>query len=355
LQTPNGEIGVTMNQSVRSAIADEASEWFVKNRDDATTAHERSSFASWLRTSPIHVEEYLAIAKLAIDLKESRDPTWSCEYLVAQAAAGEASRVVPMTGGINDKPTRSQVKDWRPTAAAATILLVAATAFVMWTRAGATTEHMATRHGEQRVFRLADNSVLQLDTDTEVVVRYDRKERLVNLMRGRALFEVVHNTERPFLVAAGSTEVRDTGTSFDVYRRGEETKVTVLSGEVSVAPSPRSALDTPARWSVRVHAGEQVQVTSGAMTSSPGPADLTRSTAWLRRQISVDQEPLAQVVAEFNRYSDIPITIKTAALRELSITGIFAADDTESFVAFLRSLDGVTVKVGSTAIDVSRP
>jgi transmembrane sensor len=347
LQTPNGEIGVIMNQSVRSAIADEASEWFVRNRDEAVTAHERSSFASWLRTSPLHVEEYLAIARLAMDLKESRDPACSREDMVALAAAGEASRVVPLPWGIDDRPARPQFKGWRPSAVAATIVLVAATAFVIWTRVGTTTEHMATRHGEQRAFHLADNSVLQLDTDTEVVVRYGRRERHVSLMHGRALFEVVHNAERPFLVAAGSTEVRDIGTSFEVYRRGEETKVTVLTGEVSVAPS--------ARWSVRVHAGEQVQVTSDATTSSPGPADLTRSTAWLRRQISVDQEALAQVVAEFNRYSDIPVTIKTAALRELSITGIFAADDTESFVAFLRSLDGVRVEVTATAIDVSRP
>jgi transmembrane sensor len=343
-----------MNQSVRSAISEEASEWFVKNRDDAITAHDRLSFASWLRNSPLHVEEYLAIASLAIDLQEARDPAWSREHLVAQAAAAQASRIEPMIGRIDDKPTRARFNHWRPTAAAATIVLAAVTCFMVWTREGATTERMSTRHGEQRVVRLADNSVLHLDTDTEVVVRYGRKQRLVNLTHGRAMFEVVHNIERPFLVTAGSTEVRDAGTSFDVYRRGEETKVTVLSGEVSVAPSPRSALDTGVRWSVLVHAGEQVQVTSGAMVSSPEPTDLTRSTAWLRRQISVEQEPLAQVVAEFNRYSDVPVTI-TAALRELSITGIFMADDTESFVAFLRSLDRVTVEVTPTAIDVRRP
>ncbi len=344
-----------MNQSVRLAISDEASEWFVKNRDDSTTARERSAFATWLRTSPLHVEEYLAIASLAIELQESRDPAWSVEGVVAEAAAAEPISVIRIVGGIIREPARSRVKFWRLVAAAATIVLATTAAFILWTREGAMTERMATRHGEQRIFRLSDSSVLHLDTDTEVVVRYDRKKRLADLAHGRAMFEIVHDAARPFVVAAGSAEVRDLGTSFEVYRRGEATQVTVMSGEVSIAPSPSSAHGIRAPWSVRVHAGEQVQVSSGALASSPRLADLQRSTAWLRRQIAVDREPLAQVAADFNRYSSVPIIIETPALRDLPITGIFAADDTESFVAFLRSLDGVTVEVNSTGFDVRRP
>jgi ferric-dicitrate binding protein FerR (iron transport regulator) len=36
------------------------------------------------------------------------------------------------------------------------------------------------------------------------------------------------------------------------------------------------------------------------------------------------------------------------------VSGVFAADDTDSFIDFLRSLDGVQVEVTSARIRVSR-
>jgi ferric-dicitrate binding protein FerR (iron transport regulator) len=59
-------------------------------------------------------------------------------------------------------------------------------------------------------------------------------------------------------------------------------------------------------------------------------------------------------VAEFNRYAPVPIEITTPSLRSLQVSGVFAIDDTESLIAFLRSLEGVRVEVTATKIRVSR-
>jgi transmembrane sensor len=67
-----------------------------------------------------------------------------------------------------------------------------------------------------------------------------------------------------------------------------------------------------------------------------------------------EQEPLGRVAAEFNRYCPKSIEIVTPALRDLQISGVFAIDDTEAFVAFLRSLKGVRVEVTATRIRVWR-
>ena len=48
-----------------------------------------------------------------------------------------------------------------------------------------------------------------------------------------------------------------------------------------------------------------------------------------------------------------PIEITTPALRNLKISGVFATDDPEAFIAFLRSLKGVRVEVTETRIRVS--
>ena len=80
------------------------------------------------------------------------------------------------------------------------------------------------------------------------------------------------------------------------------------------------------------------------------PADLSQATAWLHRQIVFEKEPLAAVAMEFNRYSPVPIEIETPALRTLPVSGVFAVDDTETFLDFLRSLEGVSVATTSTRI-----
>ena len=67
-----------------------------------------------------------------------------------------------------------------------------------------------------------------------------------------------------------------------------------------------------------------------------------------------DHEPLERVAAEYNRYTAKPIEIATPALRDLQISGVFATDDTEAFIAFLRSLKGVRVEVTAAQIRVSR-
>ena len=63
---------------------------------------------------------------------------------------------------------------------------------------------------------LADNSVLHLNTDSSVTVRYSKTERLVTLTSGEAVFEVAHESGRAFRVLAGGAEVVALGTKFDV-------------------------------------------------------------------------------------------------------------------------------------------
>jgi len=206
------------------------------------------------------------------------------------------------------------------------------------------------RHGEQLTERLADASVLHLNTDTAVDVRYERAGRHIEIERGQVVFEVAHDATRPFRVRTGTAEVVDVGTKFDVYRQPGSTLVTVLEGRVTVAAITPGA--NANQGLVLVGAGEQVRVAEGAMPSSPAKVDAQRATAWLRRQIAFEHEPLALVAAEFNRYASKPIEIETPALGALTVSGVFAADDTESFIAFLRSLDGVRVEVTATRIRV---
>jgi transmembrane sensor len=254
---------------------------------------------------------------------------------------------------------------WMYATAAAVLLTVGLSFF--WSsaiRTGPSTPPVAelrfsTQHGEQLSRSLADASVLHLNTDTSVTVRFDSTSRWITIERGQVFFEVAHDVKRPFRVIAGSAEVVAVGTKFDVYLQTGSALVTVVDGRVdvgSIAQLSSAEIERAAtRGSVRIGAGQQIRVPQGGLPSQPSQVDAQRATAWLRRQIAFDHEPLAVVAAEFNRYAAAPIEIETPALRDRPISGVFAADDAESFVAFLRSLEGVRVEVTSTRIRVSKP
>ena len=348
----------TSDEQVRATIAQQAGEWFAMHRTAALDAADRRAFAAWIKTSPVHVEEYLGVALVARDLPAAADdPEMSIESLLERAGNASAANLVELGTPhpwVSVTRIRPRITNGVRFAAAAAVLVTIGSALLWWNGEPVTPQRYATRHGEQRSWHLADDSVLRLDTDSAVTVRYGRRERRVEVENGQALFEVAHDSTRPFRVLAGSAEVVAVGTQFSVYRESDSTLVTVVQGQVDVSAADGQAqADVKAAGRrVRVSAGEQLRIRAGVLPASPTRVDVERSTAWLRRELAFEQQPLATVAAEFNRYSALPIEIETPALRALTVSGVFAADDTDSFVAFLKSLEGVGVEVTSTRIRV---
>jgi transmembrane sensor len=358
-------------EQVRAAIAEQAGEWFVANDEGQLDSQDSVALAAWLKSSPVHIEEFLGVSTIARDLKEvGTDPVYSLEAILARARAEDDAAGQPLLPRVIDTVRGTPSRRWFPAAvtmAACAVLILGV--LLRWNVRpvehppapdGITALHFETQHGEQLTRRLADNSVLHLNTDSAVTIRYGKAERLVMLTSGQADFEVAHEPDRAFRVIAGSAEVVDLGTKFDVRLEHDSTVVTVIEGRVAVAPSPTmeelgaGANRSHARRVVQLGANQQIRVTEGEWPATPVAVDAERTASWLRREIVFDHEPLERVAAEYNRYTAKPIEIATPALRNLEISGVFATDDPEAFIAFLRSLKGVRVEVTATRIRVSR-
>lgn len=354
------------DEQVRATIAEQASEWFVSNDDGPLDSEESAALTAWLTASPLHVEEFLSVATIARDMHMAQaHPESSLDALLARAQAEESNRVATFWSGVfaaRDAPGR------RGQAAAIAIAIgIAIIGVLLWyprpiarIPAEPTALHFETRHGGQQTYRLTDDSVLHLNTDTTVTVRYSQTERLVTLTSGEAAFEVTHELKRPFRVLAGPAEVLDIGTTFDVRLTSNSAVVTVVNGRVAVE---RSALAQkqgtgssrnmpPTR--VSLQANQQVSVADGQWPAAPILVDAQRATSWLHRQIAFDHEPLERVADEFNRYAAKRIEITAPGLRKLEVSGTFSTDDPDEFIAFLRSLEGVRVEVTATSIRVSQ-
>ena len=214
-----------------------------------------------------------------------------------------------------------------------------------------------TAHGEQRVERLPDGSLLRLVTDSAATVRYSGRERLVEIKGGQALLEVVHESQRRFRVAAGQAAAIAVGTQFDVYRKLDSVEFTVAQGTIAVFSRKPSWLND--RRGVRdkvlrVTSGEQVRIDSGSASPEPVAVNLDQAVPSIQHKIVFEHRPLGEVAAEFNRYGSLPVKIDDEELRVLPVSGMFDAADTESFVAFLQRLPGVKVERTSTLIRVTR-
>src|SRR5258708_34565714 len=285
------------------------------------------------------------------------DPNISVEWLL-RPASGEGEKVVTLERPVSQRaPARvlmPRSRPWSRFAVAAALLVSVASAAIWSTRDGqrfGLPKSYSTAHGERRVQRLPDGSVVHLNTDSEVTVRYSARERVVELGRGQAVFEVAHESPRQFRVAAGPAGVIAVGTRFDVYRKPWTVTVTVVEGRVLVyTGTPPSGAAAAGPRTLQLGAGYQVEL--GASIGVPRPVDARSVIAWLEGKIVFENRALGEVAAEFNRYGPMTLEIEDPSLRALRISGTFDAYDTDSFAAFLAKLGGVAIQKTPTRIQV---
>ena len=200
--------------------------------------------------------------------------------------------------------------------------------------------------GEQRSVALEDGSIVMLNTLSEVEVRMDRSTRHVNLLAGEAMFDVVADRERPFVVQAGSVSLKVLGTKFSVYRMDGVTRLAVVEGTVQLVPNDRIA------DSVLVGAGETlVAGREGVMPGGAG-VDFETAVAWTDRRLIFNAAPLAQVVHEFNRYNAVPLVVEDSELAARPVTTVFKANDVGALVTFLELEPDVEVQHDDDAIRI---
>jgi transmembrane sensor len=214
----------------------------------------------------------------------------------------------------------------------------------------------STKIGEQRTIALSDGSVVHLNTDSAVTVRMNDGSRRIRLVRGEALFSVVHDASRPFLVQSGNALIQALGTRFDVYRRASGTRVAVLEGLVQISDSGGSQRE-PARvnagptdspiGTATLHehkqdgaqllsAGQAAEVSSRGELSHREAVDAAKTVAWRQRRLVFEEDSLGDIAAEFNRYNpNAKIVIVGAAARSLHFSGTFDADRPEAIVQAL--------------------
>ena len=172
--------------------------------------------------------------------------------------------------------------------------------------------------------QLADGShVNVVSSDGDLTVERNEREHIgLRLASGVARFDVVPNTQRQFVVNAGSVEIGVVGTVFDVERAADRVRVGVREGKVRVRVADRVAFVTAGQslWfdeaGVRESAASSshASVKARAVRARRAPShDETPRAAWRSLGQSGDYEGAYRLLAEGTAVEDDSEALMDAA------------------------------------------
>ena len=331
-----------------AAVQQAAADWCARRIDDDFSPREEQTFQAWLNADARHAREFKAIEALWAD------SATVAEYPAVQDIRADVAHQAASVAEDAVKPSRAR---W-PLAVAA-VLAVAAIGIGWFAteqfRAGPAV--LVTERGEQSRATLDDGTFVELDADSQLSIAYSDSERRVILETGQAHFDVRKDPDRPFIVVAGGSEIHALGTSFQVYRRPDRVTVTLLEGRVEVVSAnsrPVSDVAVAPAWKKELVPGEQLTLTiAKPVTPEVISVDVNRVTAWQRGVMDFDALTLPEVVAELNRYSDIPVLIADPALNDTRVSGVFAIGDTETLLLALETGFGIDARPRPESGDIA--
>ncbi|MDD0977113.1 FecR domain-containing protein [Pseudomonas fontis] len=261
---------------------------------------ERDEFARWHAADEEHARAWMQLGMLDQRFAAAAGPA---RQAFLQSRAGIRRRVRKLGSGV------------------ASVLLVGG--LLSWLGAhqslGYWLADQRTATGEQRSLRLADGTLISLNTHSAVDVRFTEHERLIVLHEGEISIETGHKDDRPFVVATGDGRMRALGTRFLVRLEDDGTRLSVLQSAVAAKPQ-----DSGNEQILRE--GQQVLMTHdqlGHVDTVAAGAD-----AWTRGMLVVDNVRLDQLVEELGRYRSgyLGVAPEVAGLR---ITGSFPLNNTD--------------------------
>lgn len=320
----------------RSEIEAEARAWVMRLDADARESSELREFREWLSRSPLHQEAFDRAAAAWNELDG-------------------LGRWLELDAGSRGAGRRRLSRPMAMTAAAGL-----AVALIVWLVLPQPEPHAtqpveyATSIGEVRTVSLPDGTRVKLNTATRIAIAMDQQARLVSLREGEAWFQVAHDPERPFVVYANRLAVRAIGTAFSVRVEDQRVDLTVTEGRVEIA-SMQAALPETAELElerfdetasrVPLEAGQHIVFNDNIeLVSRWATPEIERNLAWRDGMLIFDNDPLAEVVAEINRYGRQRIIISDSEIQDLRFGGYFRVGDISSILATFEEDFGIRVE-----------
>ena len=304
-----------MQETIRAA----AIAWHIRLRDGGDA--DWDAFADWLAEDPAHAETYDRIEQADLDIAPLLPD------LVFRTAANDTDA--------EHRPIAPSRRRWFLGGGALAASIAAAIAIAPQFMSQG--YEVATAPGQTRIVMLDPATRITLNGATRMTFDHGNP-RFAALASGEALFNIRHDSARPFRLEIGDDRVEDAGTTFNVVRDGGEVQIAVAEGKVVYNPES-DAIPLDAGQGLVSKAGN-----GGIRLVRTPPAAVG---AWQRKQLIYRGEPLSHIAEDLSRALGVKIIV-SPAIAARTFHGTIAIDGSRpEILARLRRALDVDLEAGS--------
>jgi transmembrane sensor len=199
---------------------------------------------------------------------------------------------------------------------------------------------LATTYGQRQEFRLPDGSRVLLNANSQI--KYTDNWGSANdrevWLTGEGFFWIQPKKNlQPFVLHAGSVEVKVLGTSFNVNNRRDEVKVLLSTGQISLGVAQAK---TPP---LLLQPGDLVTYQETEAKLYKTTADPESYLAWKKNLLSFKAESLENIFIYLKDNYNLQITAEDPAILQKKFTGTVPADDLT--ILFTGLQEGYNLKI----------
>ncbi|WPV01104.1 DUF4974 domain-containing protein [Mucilaginibacter sp. cycad4] len=195
---------------------------------------------------------------------------------------------------------------------------------------------------------LPDGTKVWLNAGSKIVYKtnYGNKCRMIQLT-GEAFFDVVKDSEHPFIVNTAAMQIKVLGTAFNVrsYADDNVSETSLIRGRIELTPAsnpdhtiilkPSEKLTIPNK--IRSHRDENnMLITLSALHTAKNDS-LPAEAQWLENKLVFDNEYFDEVAKKMERWYSVSISFKNEQLKQKRFSGKFTKESLNTALDALKA------------------
>ncbi|WP_017444429.1 FecR family protein [Gayadomonas joobiniege] len=302
----------------RSSV-EQAVDWLTALNDPNCSFQTQAEFKVWLEQSDEHLKAFNSVLDL-----------W--QALPSSKHLQNHNKKLKLSDSQN-RPARKQLKVWQWSSVAACFGVILVSLFLSFFSApDATQKIYRTQVGQIKSFVLSDGSVVTLGGNSLFISQFSADKRYTRLDVGEAYFDIVANSERPFVVETGRTKVTVLGTEFEIKHQQSQVELNVAEGSVQI--TDQQAIYQGRTQNQALIAGQGIVFTEQQGLGEIKAINMHEIANWRDKRFDFEDRPLSQIVARLNSYYSPGIVL----LANANIDNITASFNLSQIGAFLNGL-----------------
>jgi transmembrane sensor len=235
---------------------------------------------------------------------------------------------------------------WQPLLAAASLVGVLAAAWwFLHTLAPTPASIQLATAGQVLRDTFSDGSRVALNRNSGLTAEISGQQRRIKL-RGEALFEVMPDAQKPFVVEVQALEIQALGTVFNVdnLTNTDEVIVSVQEGRVQVRMETQTEVLAAGQKAVYSQKTQKITVET---TADPNVA------AYSNRRLFFDSKPLSVVIPTLEKTYNVSIQLKNKNLESCLLYGKYNNESLENILDLLADTFSLTVTLNNGVYELS--